>query len=112
MKKLLAYENLEPILCVDSEWNEVGKNVFQNKRLSSVFKDSKNEDPYFLDAIVFKRGKNDCYTGSSSLNGKTIYSRQNVKIPFIPKTFYIDVDESGSIVNPKQLTKVFRYYAR
>src|SRR3990167_8393513 len=37
-KRLAAFEPLSPIKCDDSEWVEVGEGTFQNKRLSSVFK--------------------------------------------------------------------------
>ncbi len=47
---------------IDSEWNDVreysDKEMYQNKRLSSVFKDGKDGTPYYLDAIIF-RGQND-----------------------------------------------------
>ena len=109
--KLARYEPLSPIKCTDDEWTEVSNNIFQNKRLSSVFKDGKNGDPYFLDAIVWN-GENDVgFTGSV----QGISSRQYINLPFSPKTFYIDVIEVGDdyeIKDRTQLREVWEYYKR
>lgn len=39
LQKLIAGKPLSPLTGNDDEWNEVGKGVFQNRRLSTVFKD-------------------------------------------------------------------------
>jgi hypothetical protein len=133
-KTLADYEPLRPITCDDNEWGvAVGENTFQNKRLSSVFKEGKEGKPYYLDAIVFRGQNGSCFTGSSTLkDGSEIYSRQFIKTPFKPKSFYIDVietewykDKEDNLTKKKgggwwtsvvkdesQLDEVFKYYDR
>lgn len=122
--KLAKFEPLSPILCTDDEWNEVTDNTYQNNRLSSVFKE-KDGKPYYLDAIVWRDQTGSCFTGTV----EGITSKQTIKLPFVPKTFYVDVEsyevcketgvrEIGSgwweskIVNKSQLIPVFEYYER
>lgn len=136
IKTLCLHEPLYGITGEDSEWaNTINKNVFQNIRLSSVFKKDKDSRPYYLDAIVFRDhvDKDHCFTGKGKLlkNGSTIGSRQYIKeFPFKPKTFYIDViqtrwadkdekvkDLNGDwwtavIADEKQLEEVWEYYDR
>jgi hypothetical protein len=122
--KLANHEPLASILCTDDEWNDVSDMhgfdvVYQNNRLSSVFKEGKNGKPYYLDAIVWKNQKGITYTGSAmNSKGAKIRSRQIIKLPFEPKTFYIDVfdyeiapdDWEFKIVDEKQLEEVWKYY--
>ena len=93
-EKLASFKPLSPIKCTDDEWFKTGcKNCYQNKRLTSVFKDGKKGFPYYIDAIVWRNQKGMTYTGSAQLNGKEISSRQFIRLPFTPKTFYVDVIE-------------------
>lgn len=54
-KDLANYKTISPITGTDSEWNEVGHGVFQNNRLSTVFKQSDRFDgkPYDIDGRIF-----------------------------------------------------------
>jgi len=128
-RKLANHEPLSPIQCTAEEWVDVseysGKSMFQNKRLSSIFKNGMEGKPYYLDAIIFK-DQDGCTFTSNDCDG--ISSRQFIKLPFIPKTFYIDViskewvDQSeteekegggwwsSKIKDRKQLWEVFTYY--
>lgn len=144
LKKMFAHEPLgEGITGADDEWVDVSyesdmspKSFYQNNRLSSVFKDTKEGRPYYLDAIVFKSiNKDYTFTGNSVMmtegDSQTIGSRQYIKkFPFQPKTFIVDVYEKeyrklkdGSLVeeegggwweswltDPKQLEQVWEYY--
>lgn len=145
IKKMLAQEPLgEGIECTDDEWSdcsvhedaEEGTGTFQNKRLSSVFKQGKDGKPYYLNAIVFvPEGKDYAFTGNSVAisenSDETVGSFQYIKsLPFVPKTFKIAVhekeyrklkdgslvEESGGgwweswLVDPKQLDEVWEYY--
>jgi hypothetical protein len=144
LKKMFAHEPLgEGILGTDDEWNDVSRisdmkneSFYQNNRLSSVFKEGKDGNPYFLDAIVFKPvGKDYSFTGNSVMmaegSHEYIGSCQYIKsFPFQPKTFTIDVHEKeyrklkdGSLVeedgggwweswlaDPSQLDQVWEYY--
>jgi|688.fasta_scaffold75212_4 hypothetical protein len=143
IEKLLKQEPLGGVENTDDEWNdisihedkELGKGSFQNNRLSSVFKEGKEGQPYYLDAIVWKPvGKDYTFTGRVSLkegSGEEIGSMHYIKkFPFQPKTFVIEVYEKeyrknkdGSLTledgggwweswikDPKQLDEVWEYY--
>lgn len=89
IKDVLLFRPLSPITGDDSEWvcDHMEEGMCQNKRLSSVFK-KKGGQAYYLDAIVWSgEEEHDRFTGTVS----GISSRQYVKFPFIPKTFYVDV---------------------
>jgi len=111
---LIKNDILSPLTGEDSEWNSSLDNdgtIKQNNRLSAVFKNVPSGKAYYLHAIVWK-GQNprDTFTGRVD----DIQSRQFVKFPFYPKTFYIDVlrDEKGeyTIKDREQLLEVFEYY--
>jgi hypothetical protein len=144
LQKLLAHEPLgEGIMGTDDEWSdcsvyedaEEGTGTFQNKRLSSVFKEGKEGQPYYLDAIVWiPEGKDYGFTGRVSItegSEEQIGCMHYIKsFPFAPKTFKITVHEKeyrkledGSLVeeegggwweswlaDPKQLDEVWEYY--
>ena len=107
--KVANFEPISPIKCDDDEWAEDSDGTFQNKRLSSVFKDGKDGRPYYLEAIVWREEN-----GGGSFTGtiESIASRQFIKLPFLPKTFYVDVTKDRKIINPKQLDAVFEYYEK
>lgn len=144
LQKLLAHEPLgEGIMGTDDEWSdcsvyedaEEGTGTFQNKRLSSVFKEGKEGQPYYLDSIVWMpEGKDYGFTGHVSItegSEEQIGCMHYIKsFPFAPKTFKITVKEKeyrkledGSLVeeegggwweswlaDPKQLDEVWEYY--
>jgi hypothetical protein len=137
LKKLLAQEPLGGVENDDDEWGEpVHGDTFQNHRLSSVFKESKDSRPYYINAIVFiPEGKEYGYTSGSVMmtegSEETVSSSQYIKsFPFEPKTFKITVNEKeyrkmkdGSLIeeegggwweswikDPKQLDEVWEYY--
>jgi hypothetical protein len=132
-KTLASYKPLIPITGNDSEWGQPFDydETRQNKRLSSVFKCGKDGHPYYLDAIVW-RDQNDCgFTGNvKDSNGNNISSAQNIRLPFTPKTFYVDVigtewadkeetvEKKGGgwwttvIKDELQLNEVFEYYVK
>lgn len=119
--KSLSYiiENLclnKPICSItddDSDWTYVG-GFYQNKRCSALFK-VEGKRAYYLDAIVFMGIDGMAFTSSKVFlsNGTSISSKQYVKFPFIPKTFYIDVYHKGNtsyVKDESQLDAVFDYY--
>lgn len=106
-KKVADYKTLTPITGQDDEWTEVSfdEGLYQNKRLSSVFKKGKDGKPYYLDAIIWTEG-------DSSFSGtrQGISSHQSIKsFPFTPKTFKIEV-EGDLIKNHDDLDQVWDYY--
>jgi len=69
LKKLLAFEPLTPLTGEDSEWIDVteesgGNVMYQNKRLSSVFKD--NNSAWDIDGKVFWEWYTDEESGEKS----------------------------------------------
>jgi hypothetical protein len=122
-EKLAKQEPIAPIRCTDDEWNDMSEYGddpdFQNNRCSAVFKKGVEGKPYYLDAIVWRGEKLDTFTGSVFNSRKEkITSSQNIKIPFTPKTFYIDVidieiakdDWIHYIKDESQLKEVWQYY--
>ncbi len=97
VKKLCLFETIAPLTGEDGEWNDTGETLnkgekneqYQNKRLSSVFKDGKDGQAYYIDAVVFSGEEEyDTFTGGVG----EVNSRQYIKsFPFTPKRFYIDV---------------------
>lgn len=137
VETLCLQKSICPITGIDEEWNEVtemndGKPMFQNNRDSRIFKDGKNGQAYFIEAIVFDGDIGGRFTGNGSVNdieGCNVGSTQYIKaFPFEPKTFYVDVidhrfkdkeekqpDVNGawwthSIKDETQLKEVFEYY--
>lgn len=116
-KTLASFKPIGGIKCTNDEWNDTGHS-YQNKRLSSVFKEKKDSDPYYLEAIVWQGERS-----GSAFTGKVdgITSRQFIKLPFVPKTFYVDVYDSKTdnfghgeyhIKDRSQLVEVFKYYTK
>lgn len=93
LEKLLRHEPITPLTGEPSEWMEVGQDVFQNTRLSRVFKshDRFNGQPYDIEAVIFREDSGLCFTGRGS--------QQPVTFPYSPKTIYIDVDADGNPIN-------------
>jgi len=135
VKDLCLQNPICGITGIDLEWNKVSdgsdnQEMYQNKRLSSVFKEGKDGNPYYLNAIVFRGEDNIHFTGNSVKlkDGSTLKSRQFINLPFKPKSFYIDVIETEwadknestrkegggwwtSVVKDEtQLKEVFEYY--
>lgn len=135
----------EPICDVtghETEWVDVseisdGEILWQNSRCSGLFKYPDGKLSY-VDAIVWKGEEDwDTFTGRVYIDEKNfelIGSSQFAKLPFKPKTFYINVvrvpitkEEAESrnlhyiedgfnkcyytiLKDPTQLDKVFKYY--
>jgi len=151
VKKLCLQEPICDVTGHETEWGETfesGKSkditCRQNSRCSALFLETTHfasgdvSRAYYLNAIVWKGTEDwDTFTGSvyyNERNFELISSRQYVKFPFKPKTFYIDVvrvpitkedaeskklhyieDGNGEcyytvIKDTKQLNKVFKYY--
>lgn len=120
IKRLSLFKPLTPLTGDDSEWEELpnsgcsSEKLFQNKRLSSVFKNEERAD--FLNAIVFQDENGNCFTGSALLKDEKIRSSQFIKeFPFTEKTFYVDVyfdikKDEYCIEDELQLVEVFDYY--
>lgn len=81
--KLANFEPVCPLTGNDDEWNEVGDNLYQNKRCSHVFKKDKNGVAYDIEGKIFRESDGCCYTSKDSC--------VDVTFPYTPKREYIDV---------------------
>ncbi len=81
LQKLLLFKALAPLTGHASEWTEISKGLWQNRRCSTVFKDA--EKSWDIDAIVFRRPDGLTYTTGAS--------RAYIQFPYIPKKRYIEV---------------------
>jgi hypothetical protein len=142
VKKLCLHEPICDVTGHETEWVDIteindGEPMWQNARCSGLFKYVDDRCSY-VDAIVWKGEEDyDTFTGRVYVDDKDfelIGSSQYAKLPFKPKTFYIDVvrvpitkeeaenrglhyieDGSGDcyyslLKDPKQLERVFKYY--
>jgi len=120
VEKLCLQDPLCPVTGIDNEWFQPmdDESMFQNKRCSALFKNG-NGRAYYLDAVIWQTPNGITYSGSAKLPpNERILSRQYVKFPFEPKSFYIDVDEievtpddwEFTIKNPADLDAVWEYY--
>lgn len=64
--KLARFEPLTPLTGGDDEWLEVGHEIYQNVRCSTVFKEGKNGKAYWIDGKVFREPNGATYTSSES----------------------------------------------
>jgi hypothetical protein len=142
VKKLCLQEPICDVTGHENEWVDVsemsdGEILWQNSRCSGLFKYPDGKLSY-IDAIVWKGEEDwDTFTGRVYIDEKNfelIGSSQFARLPFKPKTFYIDVvrvpitkEEAESrnlhyiedgfgecyytvLKDQKQLDKVFKYY--
>lgn len=126
IKKLCLQKPIAPLTGEDDEWNDVGETlnksekngVYQNNRLSSVFKE--DGKAHYLDAITWKTQTGSTWHGmAKTQGGEEIKSRQYIRaFPFNPQEFTIDVIEKEiskdnwefTIKDDKDLEKVFEVY--
>jgi hypothetical protein len=110
-KELALYHNITPLTGEESEWVHIEPGLKQNKRNFAVFEDKNGA--YFLDAIIFVDPDKNRFNGKAKTkDGRIVPSYQYFKFPFLPKTFYVDVDKNNIIVDEKQLDEVFKVYKR
>ena len=81
-KKLALFEPLTPLTGNDDEWNEVGSDVWQNNRCSTVFKDNDGK-AYDINGKVFREPNGRCFSSKDS----HVY----INFPYTPKTEYVNV---------------------
>lgn len=81
--KLASHENITPLTGNDDEWVWVSKGLWQNKRLSTVFK-KQDGSAYDIEGRIF-RTKTGSYTSSESC--------VPVVFPYTQKKEYVQTDE-------------------
>ena len=88
--RLAMFKPASPLTGEDDEWNDVGDDLFQNKRYSAVFKD-KDGIAYNIDGKVFTDDGDVWYTCKES--------RVNVTFPYIvpdkPEYVYRNKEEKN-----------------
>ena len=125
-QSLMMYEPLTPITGEPDEWESMLPEKWQNRRCTSLFKDS--DSTRLIGHIVWKNidVDHDCFSGGKVLleQGSDSYVLSSIHItafPFIPKVFYVDVkliinpktgEEEYVLVNKNQYQKVLDYYAK
>lgn len=128
IEKLCLFEPISPITGLDDEWMLVSDNItggqelYQNIRCGSIFKEGKDGNPYYLDALVLIDTKGYGWSGSATMpDGSKLRCRQYIKeFPFTPKTFKINIidkevapdDWEFILEDTTQLDEVYEYYAR
>jgi hypothetical protein len=109
--RLAKYQTITQIEDEEDEWIQVTNDVYQHKRCSGLFKEGGKY--YYIHAIVWKEIETGA-TFTGTVDG--ISSKQEVKLPFIPKTFYVQVvkDENGEdkIYDKETLNKAFEYFSK
>ena len=82
--KLAMHKPITPLTGDDSEWSDVGNDMYQNNRCSAVFKDGKDGDAYWINGNIF-RDQNGCTFTNE-------HSRVKVVFPWVmPESKIIDV---------------------
>jgi len=89
--RLARYKPIAPITDEDG-WTKYADGHLQHKRCSSVFKDSEDEQPYYIKAVVF--------VDSNGCSYATKDSTINIDFPFMEpdKPEYIYLDENGNVI--------------
>lgn len=95
LDKLLGFKPIRPLTGEDSEWNEVGKGLWQNRRASHVFKDSAGA--YDIDAVVYEY-PNGCRYMRGGREG-----RDTIAFPYTPTQTVVKVDDNGDPIPPTGL---------
>jgi hypothetical protein len=91
LERLLNWEIIAPITGGDSEWEEVGDGLFQNKRCFSVFKSKDRFDgqPYTIDGKIFSDDDGESWFTSRD-------SCVPIEFPYTPsdpEKVYVDKEE-------------------
>ena len=94
--KLAKFDPIVPLTGEDWEWNDVsdvsGRETYQNKRCSAVFKSSDRFDgqAYYIDGKVFWEWYKNEEDGKMSKSYFTsLRSAVPIKFPYTPKTEYV-----------------------
>ena len=65
-KELAMFNPISPLTGDDSEWIEVGEGMYQNNRCSEVFKDSKDDQAYWMYGKIFRDADGHTYSNRDS----------------------------------------------
>jgi len=84
---LAHFRCIKPLTGADDEWNEVGDGVWQNNRMSSIFK-GEDGRAYTIDGYIFEEPNGIRFTGHGS--------RKYIEFPYhYENPVYIKVGEDG-----------------
>jgi hypothetical protein len=65
-QQLAKFNPISPLTGEDSEWNEVGDDLYQNNRDSEVFKRGRDGDAYWISGKIFRDSDGCSYTSKES----------------------------------------------
>jgi hypothetical protein len=124
--KEIAFEPLSELTGDDEEWNEIRDSesseecLYQNIRNSAVFKEGKDDKPYYLDGLIWRNiDSNVVWVGGINLSDScTLFSHVYIKdlSKFDGKNFYVKVkkdeknDDTYVILNPELLKEAEEVY--
>lgn len=95
--RLLQFRPLTSLTGEDSEWIEVGENLWQNKRSSNIFKD--NKSAYVVDHFIFK-------DDAGAFTGR--YSRKNIDFPYtVEEPVQVNIKDFAFTVGEVEFQKRF-----
>ena len=95
--KVMRFKPLSLLTGADDEWNVChGEDHYQNRRMSSIFKDGKDGKAYWIDGYVFAHPYSD-YTGWSGWTRGGGASRKTIEFPYDAETSstYVYHSDSG-----------------
>ena len=109
--RLARFLPLTPLECNDDEWIKHADDLYQNKRMMSVFKDVNGI--FCIEAIKFVEPNGYAFYGiAKTKNGVEISSKQYFNPPLLPKTFVVHVDENRIIIDEDELIPPFKMYIK
>ncbi len=90
--KVANFQPLTPLTFNDDEWdNPVHDGIFQNKRNSAVFKNSKEGKPHYSNAFYKKNESGNAYTGTLTVGDGRVLKRCYIKDPNNMPEICIDI---------------------
>ena len=120
-KEQANFKPLQPLTGKDDEWVNVGGidgNLYQNKMNSAVFKDSKDDKPYYIDAYVKETPNGHRWHGRLNLkDGRSVgpcYIKDFSKIPtVVVKVLERETEKDNWYIwieDESQLEELAKYY--
>jgi hypothetical protein len=109
--RLARFLPLTPLECNDDEWIKHADDLYQNKRMMSVFKNGNGI--FCIETIKFVESNGYAFYGiAKTKNGVEISSKQYFNPPLLPKTFVVHVDENRIIIDEDELIPIFKMYIK
>jgi len=119
--RLVNHETLTQLTGKNNEWQDISVDdakdtegiEYQNVRNTAVFKDKRTGKVTYTYAIVFVEESGGSFIGTARMpeTGEDVRSSMSIKsFPFMPKSFYVKVDDLGNILEPEKVREALKYY--